>query len=126
MTKSIEDIGRDYIAYAKYPVPPHDAPDEVQAEAWDLGWLVEEDPERAWEAIKFVVTRFAETDLIRSGVESDRTDAQRVVGLLAAGPLEDFLSFHGADYIERVEIEARKDRRLAWALGGSLAVRDDR
>lgn len=117
MAKSIEDIGNDYIAYARCR-PHEEAPEQVQADALDLGFLVEDDPERAWEAIRYVVTRFPETELIRSYVEGDESEAQWVVGLLAAGPLEDFLGLYGPDYIERAETEARRDRRMAWALGG--------
>ena len=115
MKKSIENIGDDYIAYARYR-PFEEAPEQVQADALDLGFLVEDDPEKAWEAIRYVVTRFPEADLIRRYVEGDETEAQWVVGLLAAGPLEDFLSLYGPDYIDRVEAEARQDRRMAWAL----------
>jgi hypothetical protein len=37
---------------------------------------------------------------------------------LAAGPLEDLLSHHGAAFIERVEAEAKPSARFAWLLGG--------
>ena len=117
MKKSIENIGDDYIAYARYR-PLEEAPEQVQADALDLLFLVEDDPEKAWEAIKYIVIRFPEADLIRPYAEGDETEAQWVVGLLAAGPLEDFLSLYGPNYIERVEIEARRDRRMAWALAG--------
>lgn len=114
MKKSIEDVGRDYIAYAKYPSPAKDAPEKVQAEALDLGWLVEDDPEKAWEAIRYVIHHYTETDLLQGAEPEPR----RVVGLLAAGPIEDFLSLYGPNYIDRVEAEASRDRRVAWALGG--------
>ena len=114
MKDSVEDIGDDWIAYARYPSPAEDTPDQVQADAYDLGYLVEDEPEKAWEAIKYIVTRYPEADLI----DREESEARRVVGLLAAGPLEDFLSLYGPDFIERAEAEASRDRRMAWALGG--------
>lgn len=41
-----------------------------------------------------------------------------VVGSVAAGPMEDFLSFRGADVIERVERAALRDGRLRTCLAG--------
>ena len=49
----------------------------------------------------------------------EKTEAQTVCGVLAAGPVEDLLSFHGHRFIERFEEEARRDRRMAWLLGGA-------
>jgi hypothetical protein len=117
MSKSTEDVGNDYIAFARYR-PHEEAPEQLHAEALDLGFLVEDDPEKAWEAIKYVCTRFPEAELVRRYTEGNETEAQWVVGLLAAGPLEDFLGLYGPDYIARVESEASLDRRIAWALGG--------
>jgi hypothetical protein len=45
-------------------------------------------------------------------------EARRVVGNLAAGPLEELLDRHGSLFIEAIEKEARSDRRMAWTLGG--------
>jgi hypothetical protein len=115
MAKSAEQIVSDWVAYARYHSPAEEAPEQVQADAMDLGWLVEDEPEKAWEAIRQVIARYPEADLMAP----ERTEAQRVVGLLAAGPLEDFLALHGPDYIERVEDEAKRDPRMVWALGGA-------
>ena len=38
--------------------------------------------------------------------------------VLAAGPIEDLLAKHGADFIDRVEAEARNDPNFAKVLGG--------
>ena len=59
-------------------------------------------------------TREGISGLKRSGTTCS---AGGMRGVLAAGPLEDFLGIYGPDYIDRVEAEARRDRRLAWALG---------
>ena len=69
----------------------------------DFDWLVEDDPEQAWATILQVVPQ---------------TDSSRVLGQLAAGPLEDLLSRHGELFIDRVEALARTDSRFAFLLGG--------
>jgi len=38
--------------------------------------------------------------------------------VLSAGPIEDLLAIHGESFIERVEVEARKDPAFAKVLGG--------
>jgi hypothetical protein len=114
MKTSVEVIAEDWIVYARYPSPPKDAPEQVVADALDLGWLVEDDPEKAWEAIRYIIVRYSEADFL----SREDTEGKRVVGFLSAGPLEDFLSLYGADFIDRVEDEARQDKRMAWALGG--------
>ena len=40
------------------------------------------------------------------------------LGLLAAGPLEDLLFFHGTEFIDRVEVEAKSSPQFAHVLGG--------
>jgi hypothetical protein len=47
-----------------------------------------------------------------------RDISQRVVGMLAAGPVENLLSEFGPDYIASVEDLARQDERFRWLLGG--------
>lgn len=44
-------------------------------------------------------------------------EAQRIVSNTAAGPLEDLLANHDFQFIDAVEVEARQDRRMFWALG---------
>jgi hypothetical protein len=44
--------------------------------------------------------------------------ADRQVSLLAAGPLEDLLALYGSEFIERVELEARRNSRFNNLLGG--------
>jgi hypothetical protein len=41
-----------------------------------------------------------------------------VIGVLAAGPLEDLIDDHGADFIGRIEEEARKSPAFRHLLGG--------
>ncbi len=69
----------------------------------DFLWAVEEHPERAWEAILKLVEDPA---------------AHCYLGKLAAGPIEDLLSHHGQQFIERVEGFARTNPAFASALTG--------
>ncbi|MEA9588297.1 hypothetical protein VC279_00570 [Xanthomonas sp. WHRI 10064A] len=41
-----------------------------------------------------------------------------VIGVLAAGPLEDLIQDSGLDYIERIELEARRNPAFRHLLGG--------
>jgi hypothetical protein len=64
---------------------------------------VHDTPEIAWQAILEIVAR-------------GLTDKQS--GLLAAGPLEDLLSYHGTQFIDRIEDEARRNPKFNHLLGG--------
>jgi hypothetical protein len=41
-----------------------------------------------------------------------------VLGVLAAGPLEDLVDVHGAAFIDRIEVEARRDPKFRALLNG--------
>jgi len=69
----------------------------------EFDWAVQDYPELAWEAIV-------------AAIDQPRMEAH--LGLLAAGPLEDLLSKHGAAFIDRVEALARANAKFAWVLGG--------
>jgi hypothetical protein len=60
-------------------------------------------PEIAWEAILRLLQR-------------PLTDEQ--FSMLAAGPMEDLLCYHGAEVIERVEARAATDPKFRELLGG--------
>jgi hypothetical protein len=64
---------------------------------------VQDTPEVAWGAILKIL-------------EQELTWEQ--LALLAAGPLEDLLSDHGNQFIERVEREAERNPRFNYLLGG--------
>jgi hypothetical protein len=74
-----------------------------------------EEPDLTWTMIKLVIQAYPEVDYYAEL----KTEAQTVVGVLAAGPIEDLLSCHGEQFIERFESDAQEDRRMAWALGGA-------
>jgi hypothetical protein len=64
---------------------------------------VQKQPNQAWQFIVDVWTRD----------QSDKT-----ISYLFSGHLEDLLSFHGPEVIERVEQKAKADPQFANALGG--------
>jgi hypothetical protein len=66
--------------------------------------LCTNDPECAWSAIVEITQR-----------ESDN----EILGVLAAGPLEDLLSRHGSDLIDRVESHAERDLKFRRVLAGT-------
>lgn len=68
-----------------------------------IDWALDGDGEHLW--------RF-----ITAAYKRDLSD--KVVGALAAGPLEDLLAKQGPDFIDRVEELARKDPRFNYLLGG--------
>lgn len=65
--------------------------------------LCKEAPEIVWAAILEILPR-------------EITDEQKA--LLAAGPLEALLSFHGDTFIDRVEQQAQENARFNHLLGG--------
>jgi hypothetical protein len=60
-------------------------------------------PEQVWAAILLV---------------NERTTNERVIGVLAAGPLEDLIENHGAAWIDRIELEASRNPKFQHLLGG--------
>jgi len=69
----------------------------------EFDWVVDEEPEKGWKAIL-------------AALEDPRIEVH--LGTLAAGPLEDLLSKHGENFIDRVEIEAKSNPKFARLLGG--------
>lgn len=60
-------------------------------------------PEFVWEVVLQII-------------QHDLTEEQQA--LLAAGPIEDLLALHGAQFIDRVEQQAQASPRFANLLGG--------
>ena len=73
---------------------------------WAIQKFIEngyEHPELCWEVILNILYR-----------EPD----QKVIGALAAGPLEDLIQDHGETFIDRIETEARQNPAFRHLLGG--------
>ena len=69
----------------------------------EFDWIVREHPEHGWRAIL-------------AALKDSRLEPH--YGTLAAGPLEELLAYHGQQFIERVEAEAKANPKFAWLLGG--------
>lgn len=88
----IRAFAASWIQYAEHS--------QAQSTLWDL---CRRDPERAWTIIEAVYQQQPSGD---------------VLGQLAAGPLEDLLSQHGEQFIERVERLGYADERFLPVLTG--------
>jgi hypothetical protein len=106
-----EQIASDWIAYTQ--LDPSKAQDDTHERGWIIYDASYDQPTIAWEAIKAVVSRYSEDELFTER----ETVAKRILANTAAGPLENLLAEHGADFIESVELEARRDRRMLWTVG---------
>jgi hypothetical protein len=72
--------------------------------AWEtLDTLVDRDPETGWQVIDLIWRRDQDNGLLAD---------------LAAGPVEDLLARHGAAFIERVYLTARREPVFRRLLGG--------
>jgi hypothetical protein len=80
-------------------------------QAQDINWwaeerfqqLVHDDPETLWLLIQRVL---------------ELTEKAEVLGILAAGPVENLINFHGPAFIERIERKAANDARFRELLWG--------
>lgn len=80
---------------------------ECEANWWAIEqvmfWTLDREGEHLW---RFIVAAY----------QHDLSD--KVIALLAAGPVEDLLAKQGPEFIERVEELARRDPRFNYLLGG--------
>ena len=98
---TIKNIGEDFISF-----------DE---NAYDLDRQCIENPTFALEIIICIIKMYEENDVFDPSKKGSNTDI--VLSNLAAGPLEDLLSYHGAEIISSLEAEAQVDNRIRWILG---------
>jgi len=103
MPDYIERLSRDWIDYFSISDK-----DEIKKnkhynpfEIYDL--IVRNDPLTGWRLIVNTINKDTQKKSLR---------------MLAAGPLEDFISIHGINFIELIEDEARINSELRWILGG--------
>jgi len=68
-----------------------------------MDWALDREGDRLWQFIREVYKR-------------DLSD--KVIAVLAAGPLEDLLGKQGVEFIDRIEELARKDPKFNHLLGG--------
>ena len=76
--------------------------DDSYFEAWEIvNDLVFNDPEKAWQILLEMI---------------QETDDKSYLSFLGAGPLEDLLVYHGKNFIERIENEAKHNKNFLFAL----------
>lgn len=116
------------------PLPPElvsilcneaSAPDDVRTvEALVALWLADNEVEPEDESFPWSVLCVFELrehpEVLWGFIRKALTDATTVwqVVMLAAGPLEDLIADHGAEFIDRIEREARHSARFRFALTG--------
>ncbi|MDH0865381.1 DUF6869 domain-containing protein [Mitsuaria sp. GD03876] len=94
----------EWLKWAEWISTPEPRADGSALTGWDeFEWITRDRPEHAWAAILAAVRDPRCTPYLNT---------------LAAGPMEDLLSYHGALFIDRVEAQARSDPRFASFLGG--------
>lgn len=84
-----------------------DDPVEKEENSWAFMEPADEarsNPEKAWQYILFAAV--------------DPRCLPKHLGAMAAGALEDLLSYHGDAFIDRVEEREKSDPRFAFMLGG--------
>jgi len=72
--------------------------------AWEkLNDSIEAKPDEGWQLILELIAK---------------TNSERVLGMIAAGPLEDLLAKHPHEVIDRIEQRALSDTKFRFCLGG--------
>jgi len=92
------------------------------ADAWIRYWSAPENsPEREDFdlAMKFHHIEYHQPEILWAMILAihTRDQSMHIGGVLSAGPLENLLALHGEEFIERVELEARRDPSFATLLG---------
>lgn len=110
--KSIEEFVDELMIYYGR-LSRNERPDlefDIQADTpWGVlrQWGQKDDPERAWIITKELLARAPDSAL----------------GYIAAGPLEDLISFHSLEFIDRLEEYASRNPRVAEALEAVIVDR---
>jgi uncharacterized protein DUF6869 len=100
--KKLDALIDAWIAYYEAPGGPDRANKHWWASNEVMSWTGS-DPELLW---RFIVTC------------CNRDLSDKVIGDLAAGPLEDLIQYSGAKFIDRIEKLATEDQRFNYLLGG--------
>jgi hypothetical protein len=85
---------------------------------------IDADPDHplSWANQEFIEKVFDEPETCWSVILAilEKSPSTHALSMLAAGPLEDLIEMHGADFIDRVEEQARRDPSFRSLLGGVL------
>ena len=99
-------LARAWIAYTQFAAKNKKYDGEGYWASDKLSDMEREDPEGLWSAI-----------LLIHSLNEEGADPV-VAGVLAAGPLENLLAYHGPQFIDRVETHARRNPKFAFVLCG--------
>jgi len=104
MSIDFDDVQRTAVTWIALHSLPEESPErEVLFWAFSsVSDLIHEDPEKGWQMIEEIRRR-------------DGSD--HILSNLAAGPLEDLLSSHGSQFIDRIEAICEDDQQLRKLLG---------
>ncbi|WP_051943746.1 MULTISPECIES: DUF6869 domain-containing protein [Luteibacter] len=100
---------------------------DAELESWATAYIEGvQDPARFQEdhALWWSIERFHDTDTPGDDIWNvilhilAKSPPKEVLGMLAAGPLEDLIHYRGADFIDRIEIRARQDPAFRELLNG--------
>ena len=104
-----EEIADLWIKYELKENPAEDDPDFLAYEV--LSGLEHKNPERLFRILRLIV---------------DKNDTEKILGMVAAGPLEDLIvGEHGDKFVDRVLDLARQDKRWRRILGGVWVGRSE-
>jgi hypothetical protein len=93
--------------------PPHQKEGHPSYWAIDKFMLVLDDSESPEDCFSAILTVL------------EKEPSDDVLGVLAAGPLEDLLHYHGTEFIDKIEIEARRNPEFRDLLGGVWYTKED-
>ena len=112
---SPEDLAAEWIAWQRTGGAPAGPENSAQ---YLLTEFPEDAPYLTWETILVVMQAYPED----AYYSTEPTEAQQVCGILAAGPVEDLLSFHGPHFIAAFEVQARLDtqQEVEYYLHGGI------
>ena len=97
------DLAGEYLAYGE-SVEDGGLDNSRQWAFDEMNRLVRQDPEAAWPVI---------VEIVRRSVND------RMLGFVAAGPLEDLIRLHAATFIDRIEAAAKDDEQFRKAVSGA-------
>jgi hypothetical protein len=99
--EEINEIADAWIAAQNFEGGASKSPDWWAVDK-EMEWGFD-DPETLWTFIQIV---------------NSRENTPKVVAILAAGPVENLIAYHGEEYIDRIIEFARKDPKFNYVLGG--------
>jgi hypothetical protein len=110
----VDAIAEDYFAPFEVDAADDDPNFKRSSEAWwRIQKIVRRDPDKGWALLLALL---------------DRAPNEDGLGLLAAGPIEDFVREHGSAFLDRIDLAAAESERLrralSWTYGWNVMPAD--